>query len=42
MENKDVDQKLTDQWSNKKYISSHFDAYTCAIHEREIITKDLI
>ena len=42
MENEDVDQKLTDQWSNKKYISSPFEAYTCAIHEQEISTKDLI
>ena len=38
MENQDVD----DQWSNNKYISSHFEAYTCAIHEQEIGTKDLI
>ena len=42
IENKDIDQKLTDQWSNNKYISSHFEAYTCAIHEQEIGTKDLI
>ena len=42
IENKDIDQKLTDQWSNNKYISSHFEAYTCAIHEQEISTKDLI
>ena len=41
-ENEDVDQKLTYQWSNSKYISSHFQAYTCAIHEQEIGTKDLI
>ena len=42
IENKVVVQKLTDQWSNDKYISSHFEAYTCAIHEQEIGTKDLI
>ena len=42
IENEDVDQKLTDQWSNNKYISSHFEAYTCAIHKQEINTKDLI
>ena len=42
IENEDVDQKLTDQWSNNKYISSHFEAYTCAIHEQELGTKDLI
>ena len=42
IENENVDQKLTDQWSNNKYISSHFEAYTCVIHEQEIGTKDLI
>ena len=42
MENQDVDQKLTDQWSNNKYILSHFEGYACAIHEQEIDTKDLI
>ena len=42
IENEDVDQKLTDQWSNNKYILSHFEAYTCTIHEQEIGTKDLI
>ena len=42
IEKEDVDQKLTDQWSNNKYISSHFEGYTCAIHEEEIGTKDLI
>ena len=42
IENEDLDQKLTDQWSNNRYISSHFEAYTCAIHEQEIGTKDLI
>ena len=42
IENEDVDQKLTDQWSNNKYISSHFESYLCAIHEQEIGTKDLI
>ena len=41
IENEDVDQKLTDQWSNNKYIPSHFGAYTCAIQEQEIGTKDL-
>ena len=40
--NEDVDQKLTDQWSNNKYLSSDFEAYTCAIHKQEIGTKDLI
>ena len=42
IENKDVDQKLTDQWSNNKYILSDFEAYKCAIHEQKIGTKDLI
>ena len=42
IENEDVDQKLTDQWSSNKYISSHFEAYTSAIHEQETGTKDLI
>ena len=35
-------QKPTDPWSNNKYISSHFEACTCAIQEQEIGTKDLI
>ena len=35
IENEDVDQKLTDQWSTNKYISSHFEVYTCTIHEQE-------
>ena len=42
IENEEVDQKLTEQWTNNKYISSHFEAYACAIHEQEIGTKDLI
>ena len=42
IEKEDVDQKLTDQWSNKKYISSHFEAYTSTIREQEIGAKDLI
>ena len=41
-EKEDVDQNLTDQWSNKKHILCHFGAYICAIHEQEIVTKDLI
>ena len=40
-ESKDVDQKLTDQWSNK-YSWSNFEAYTCAIHKQETGTKGLI
>ena len=36
IENADVDQKLTDQWSKNKYISFHFEAYTRAIHKQEI------
>ena len=39
IENEDVDQKLTDQWSTNKYISSHFEVYTCTIQEQEISTK---
>ena len=42
IESEDVDQKLTDQWSNSKHISSHFEAYKCAINEQEIGTKELI
>ena len=42
IESKDVDQKLTDQWSNSKYISPNFKAYTCAIYKQEKGTKDLI
>ena len=42
IENKAVDQKLTNQWSNNKYILSYFEVYTCAIHEQDIGTKGLI
>ena len=42
IENENADQKITDQWSNSKYISFHFEAYTCAIHQQEFGTKDLI
>ena len=42
LKNEDVDQKLTNQWSNNKYISSHFESFTCVIHEQEIRTKNLI
>ena len=42
IENEDVDQKLTEQWSNNKYILPHFIAHTCTILEQEIGTKVLI
>lgn len=42
IENEDAEQRLTGQWSKNKCISSHFEVYTCAIHEQEIVTKDLI
>ena len=42
IENEDIDEKLTDQRSNNKYISSRFEVYTYAIHKQEIGTKDLI
>ena len=35
----DVDQKVTDQGSSSKYISSHFEAYTCPIHEQVTVQK---
>ena len=40
IENKNVDQKLTDQWSNNKHMLSHFEACTCAIHEQDITNKN--
>lgn len=40
--NEYVYQKLTDQWSNNKYLLSNFEAYICTIHEHKIGTKDLI
>ena len=36
MKNENVDQKITDQWRNCKYNSSHFEAYTCTIHEQDV------
>ena len=42
IKNEDLDKKLTDQWSNKNYILSHFETYTCAIHKQKIGTKDLV
>ena len=36
-----IGQKLSNNWINNKYISSHFEAYACAISEQEVGTKDL-
>ena len=37
-----IDQLRSKQWTCNKYITSHLEAYTCAIQEQEIGTKDLI
>ena len=36
IENEDVDQKVTDQWSNNKYISSYFEAYAPSINLKSV------
>ena len=41
-EDNKIDQKLSNNWTNIKYTSSHFEAYACAISEQEVGTKDLI
>ena len=38
----EIDQLRGKQWICNKYMTSHFDAYACAIQEQEIGTKDLI
>ena len=38
----EIDQLKSKQWTCNKYMSSHFEAYACAIQEQEIGTKDLI
>ena len=41
-EDNKIDQKLSNNWTNNKYISSYFEAYACATSEQEVRTKDLI
>ena len=38
----EIDQLRSKQWTCNKYMTSHFEAYACAIQEQEIGTKDLI
>ena len=40
--NNDIDHVASKEWLTNKYITSHFEAYACAIQEGEIGTKDLI
>ena len=37
-----IDHATSNQWLTNKYLTSHFEAYACAIREQEIGTKDLI
>ena len=41
-ENTNIDHATSNQWLTNKYLTSHFEAYACAIREQEIVTKDLI
>ena len=41
-ENTNIDHATSNQWLTNKYLTSHFEAYACAIREQEIDTKDLI
>ena len=41
-DNPNIDQSASKEWMTNKYITSHFEAYACAIQEQEIGTKDLI
>ena len=38
----EIDQLRSKQWTCNKYMTSHFEAYACAIQKQEIGTKDLI
>ena len=35
-----IDQKLTRKWTTNKFMRSHFEAFTCAITEKEIYTGE--
>ena len=37
----EIDQLKSKQWTCNKCMTSHFEAYACAIQEQEIGTKDL-
>ena len=39
--NKNIDQKLTRDWTTNKFVTSHFEAYTCAITKQKIGSKNL-
>ena len=41
-ENTNIDHPTSTQWLTNKYLTSHFEAYACAIREQEIGTKDPI
>ena len=38
----EIDQPKSKQWTCNKYMTSHFEAYACAIQEQEVGTKDLV
>ena len=40
--NNNIDQKLTREWTTNKFMTSHFEAYACAITEQQIGLKDLL
>ena len=41
-DNPNIDQSASKEWMTNKYITSHFEAYACAIQEQEIGKEDLI
>ena len=41
-DNPNIDQSASKEWLTNKYITSHFEEYSCTIQEQEIGTKDLI
>ena len=41
-ENTNIDHATSNQCLTNKYLTSHFEAYACAVREQEIGTKDLI
>ena len=40
-ENNGIDQKITREWTTNKFVTSHFEAYTCAITKQKIGSKNL-
>ena len=41
-ENNNIDQILSREWITNKFMTSHFEAYACAITKQEIGSKDVI